>query len=366
MLSLLAYLALSTGSDPLPNESVALEKLQAIWRASTGGSGWSSQAIRYRIAPGVLADLVFSNNDTVSFHPDDARIVWGQFAPERDTAHIPVLSEPILLVRVGAVLKLLAPGRLTPRIDRSVYSEDSNRFLVSWSYVVDGYPTHRTPINLAIDARTSKPLRLHAPSFDWTTDPSMRPQFTEEACYEAAWAKYMQVKPIAVAPETRFGLRWVGASIEQTPEALAKATAPFAYWASDKYRGHVVEKRAVLAYSFWFGWQNVLVDAVTGEAIMVFGADLSQSRSAGTEQASKSVLDRTWQLPTNPKAKGTLKLTEHEGRRSAKARLVGLVSDQLTLVGHYDPASKLLWVDHPAGAKCYQVTGELARELAKV
>lgn len=365
MLTLLACLTLSTGSDSLPNESIALEKLQAIWRAATGGSSAGPLAVSSRRLGRGVATIVFSGSDRIAYRLDDGSIYSAHFVPERDTAHLPVVIESVLLQRVGEVLNLMASNRFTPRIERGAYSEDSNRFGVSWSYVVDGYPTHRNPFVLILDARTSKPLRLHAPSFDWATDPSIRPQFTEEACYEAAWAKYMQVEPIAVAPEVRYGLRWVEALIERTPEEVAQATAPIAYWASDKYRGYVAEKRAVLAYSFGFGWQNVLVDAVTGAAISVIGADLSQSRSAGAEQASKSILERAWRLPTGSKAEGTLKLTEHEGKKPAKARLVGLVSDQLTLVGHYDPASKLLWVDHPAGAKCYEVTGELAHELAK-
>lgn len=365
MLNILASLVLSTGSDMLPNESVALEKLQLIWRAATGGSSAAPQMVIRRRSGDGVAELVFGGNDRISYRLGDVSIYSGNFAPERDTAHMPVVIESVLLQRVGEVLNLMASKRFTPRIERGAYSDDSNRFGVSWSYVVDGYATHRNPFVLILDAPTSKPLRLHAPSFDWATDPSIKPQFAEEACYEAAWAKYMQVKPIAVAPEARFGLRWVEASIERTPEEVAQSTAPVAYWASDKYRGHVADKRAVLVYSFWFGWQNVLVDAVTGEAICVDGFDPGQSRSAGAEQASKSILDRAWRLPTGSKAEGTLKLTEYEGKKSAKARLVGLVSDQLTLVGQYDPASKLLWVDHPTGTKCYEVTGELTRVLAK-
>lgn len=365
MLTLLASLVLSTGSDPLPNESVALEKLQVIWRAATGGSSAAPQTVKRRRSGDGVAELVFGGNDRISYRLGDGSIFSGNFAPEADTAHMPVVIEAVLLERIGEVLNLMASKRFTPRIERGAFSDDSNRFGVSWSYVVDGYATHRNPFVLILDARTSKPLRLHAPSFNWATDPSIRPQFTEEACYEAAWVKYMQVKPIAVAPEARFGLRWVAASIERSPEEIARATAPIAYWASDKYRLHVAENRALLVYSFWFGWQNVLVDAVTGEAICVDGFDPGQSRSAGAEDVSKSVLDRTWRLPTGSKAEGTLKVVEGQGGRSAKARLVGLVSDKLTLVGHYDRASKLLWVDHPAGTKCYEVTGELARVLAK-
>jgi hypothetical protein len=128
----------------------------------------------------------------------------------------------------------------------------------------------------------------------------------------------------------------------------------------------LAEQRAVLAYSFRFGWQNVLVDAVTGEAMLVWGIDLRDSgRSVGERTLTDPVPGKTWHLIKEPKVTGSLRVSMSRATRSVATKMIALRSDQLTLVGQYDPASKLLWVDHSAGAKCYEVTGELARVLAK-
>ncbi|MCC7433475.1 MAG: hypothetical protein IT363_02240 [Methanoregulaceae archaeon] len=367
MLALLAYTSV-LGTSILPNEEIALEKLQSIWRAATGGTTREPFVVtnRWSSGDGKSGQLTFSNSDTLSYHFADTRIYSGQFAREKDTAHMPVLHESILNERALAVVTLLVPSRFTFRAEAQGYAEDRSDYRLSWSFMVDGHPTHWNPVDLHIDARTSKPIRLRAPSFPWTTDPALKPRFSEEHCYQTAWAKYLEVKPISVAAEVRYGARWVSPKLEQDPETLARATIPYAYWASDKYRVHLAEQRAVLAYSFRFGWQNVLVDAVTGEAMLVWGIDLRDSgRSVGERTLTDPVPGKTWHLIKEPKVTGSLRVSMSRATRSVATKMIALRSDQLTLVGQYDPASKLLWVDHSAGAKCYEVTGELARVLAK-
>lgn len=366
MLPFIAYLTINASTDTLPNEQAALTKLQTVWRAATGGSGFRQPPIRNRwtSADRSTGELTFTNSDNLSYHFSDTRIYDGQFSREKDTAHLPVLSERLLLERSLAVIELLAPRRFTARYDSHGFSVDRSEFALTWSYVCDGYPTHRNPIQLRLDARTSNPTRLRAPSFNWRTDPAVKPRFSEEHCYQVAWAKYMEVKPMAVAPESHFGLRWVGADVEQDPALVAKATIPFAYWASDQYRSHLAEKRAVLAYSFWFGWQCVLIDAITGEPMMVYGIDLySQGRSSAATTPPDPVIGKTWHLITDPKAIGKLEPVDVKAETTAGTKLVGLSGEKLALVGHYDATTRTLKVEHPSGTRHYRATGELARAL---
>lgn len=377
MLIAATYLAaVAVGSDTLPNEQTVLDRLQGIWRAATGGANNDLEvSTRRRSEAGPFGGLnLWSRNgqkphqssSQVLYRLGDGTVVSAQFDRERETAHLPVLPESLLRERALTVVALLAPSRFSVRCDGQGFTEDRSEFDLTWSYVCDGYPTHRNPIQLRLDARTSKPIRLHAPSFNWRTDPAVKPRFSEEHCYQVAWAKYMEVKPMAVAPESHFGLRWVGADVEQDPALVAKATIPFAYWASDKYRSHNAEKRAVLAYSFWFGWQCVLVDAVTGEPMMVYGIDLdSQGRSSAAPPPTDPVIGRTWHLVTNPKVVGKLEPVDVKAETTAGTKLVGLSGDKLALVGHYDAKTRTLKVEHPSGTRHYRATGELARALER-
>ncbi len=373
MLNILACLVLGSGSDTLPNEVAALENLHEIWRVATGGTSHDFEVSTRRLSQDrPLGDLGLwsrsrqkphQTQNSVLYRLSDGSIVSAQFDRDKDTAYMPVHEESDLRERAVKIAALLTPKRFSSRSEQSFFHQDRSEFWLQWSYVVDGYPTHQGPLFLALDARTSKPVRLHAPSFDWKTDAIVKPKFTEEECYKVAWAKYLEVKPIAVALHSRKGARWVAPRFEQDPAELAKATVPIAYWASDKYRAHLAEQRAALAYSFGFGWQDVLVDAVTGEAMLVWGGNLYGDQYDTLFHTSRNLTGRVWHLPLNPKAAGTLRLIDYAGR--PQTTRIALVSDNLTLVGQYFAPRKLLWVDHPAGTKCYEVTGELARVLAK-
>ncbi|MEQ1935152.1 MAG: hypothetical protein ABL962_14930, partial [Fimbriimonadaceae bacterium] len=202
--------------------------------------------------------------------------------------------------------------------------EEGTRTTFQFSLVENNFPIGWTPgTTMTLNRRTGALIHFgNSTQFQTPRTLDVSNRLPAEQLRRAAEDAYLNYQPLDNCTVYDFGYRWCVPLVH-----LNNQPAPglrYVAWFSPEFPERT--PHSVLAYSVSFDWQSVIVDALTGRPIQIFGWDMG-GRSTNTKQFQPEKAQ--WRVRTAKewgKLKPTKSTFEGEGKR------VSLVSDKKAIV----------------------------------
>lgn len=350
--------ALTISQTQLMNEEMVLDCLVRAWTVAIVSGTPPELGTVTRRAILIESKKVSAKfgNVSVSWDPNSGRIgsidyPIGKLPAEGSP---PKLSLEDTRAKAKAAIRILMPSKYAFDMTTVVESDRTTAFF--FEVILGNYPIGSAVSSvIELDNRTGDISRYYAIGLrrdvHQLSASNVLPIATLKAVAEQT---YSANTPLPYAELDVHGFRIT------IPQRSVNRPAPglnYIAWFNPSYAAKSEQEEPILVFSISFGWQNVLVDAISGVPIQLFGFDMGNARGKGAEI---SIPLSGWACSSAPNVTGTLEKSEAAWRCSSPKNVVVYNGDH-ALSASFDSEKGLIRV----GERLYSVSRNLADALRK-